>query len=99
MTKTQDDPQMSEQIRRYIAIGAAAAVNCRPCPEHHVPLGRAAGISVEDIKQAIDIGFGVNRGAHAKTKGYIDDVIASSDDADLSAPCCDQETAEKTMCC
>ncbi|NQU55752.1 MAG: carboxymuconolactone decarboxylase family protein [Rhodospirillales bacterium] len=99
MNAIESDTVLNEQARRLIAIGASAAVNCRPCLEHHVPLGSETGLTEHQIREAIEIGFGVNRGAHAKTKGYIDDVIADSQHADTTARCCDEETAEQTGCC
>lgn len=99
MSTIKDDTVLSKQTKCLIAIGAAAAVNCRPCLEHHLPLGTAAGLSETELRQAIEIGFGVNRGAHSKTCGYIDDVISESKLADISAKCCDEETAEHTGCC
>ncbi len=99
MNSRESDTVLSEQTRRLIAVGAAAAVNCRPCLEHHVPLGNEAGLSESEIRQAIEIGFGVNRGAHAKTSGFIDDVITNSEHADTTAGCCDEETSKQTGCC
>ena len=98
-TMVKEKSGLDAQTKNLVAIGAAAAVNCRPCLEHHVPHGLAAGLTEADVRMAIEIGFGVNRGAHAKTQGYIDDVISDSADADLEAPCCDAETAAATGCC
>ena len=99
MNAKNDDTVLSEQTRKLVAIGAAGAVNCRPCLEHHVPRGSEAGLSEREIREAIEIGFAVNRGAHAKTKGYVDDVIYESKHADTSEKCCDDETSQKTGCC
>jgi len=98
MSANENDTVIDEKTRRYIAVGASAAVNCRPCLEFHLPQARHAGMSESEIRQAIEIGFGVNRGAHAKTKGFIDEVIADSEHADATAGCCDEQTAEQTGC-
>lgn len=99
MNATNDGTSLSEQIRILVAIGAAGAVNCRPCLEHHVSRGSEVGLLEPEIREATEIGFAVNRGAHAKTKGFIDDVISQSKHADISAQCCDDETSQRTECC
>lgn len=96
---TNKETALTEKARRSIAIGAAAAVNCRPCLEFHVPLGSKAGLSQNEIRQAIEIGFGVNRGAQAKTRGYIDAVISDSESQSESVECSDEESAEQPGCC
>lgn len=99
MNANENKALLDEQTMRLVAIGAAGAVNCRPCLEHHVPLGIAAGLSEPAIREAIEIGFGVNRGAHAKTRKFIDDVISGSESMDNGAECCDEETSLQTGCC
>jgi len=85
---------MDTKTKSLIAVGAAAAVNCRPCLEYHVPQCIKAGASEDDVREAIETGFRVNRGAHAKTQDYVEDVIAyAKQDID------DRETGAQTGCC
>jgi len=83
---------MDPQVKRLVAVGAAAAANCRPCLEHHVPQCIRAGIPETDIRQAIETGFQVNRGAHAKTHDYVETVIGQakkdSDENATARKCC-----------
>lgn len=92
---------MDGKTKHLIAVGAAAALNCRPCLEYLVPQCSKAGASKDDVRDAIETGFQVNRGAHAKTQGYVEHVITDAKhDIDGPAPhCCDQETAKRTGCC
>ncbi len=93
------DTVLAEATRRLVAVGASAAVNCRPCLEYHIPLGGKAGLSEQEIRQAIEIGFGVNRGAHAKTRGFIDEIFSVSEQTAGTSERCDEETAGQTGCC
>ena len=92
---------MDDKIKHLISVGAAAAVNCRPCLEYHVPRCTKAGASEDEVRDAIETGFQGNRGALAKTQGYVEDVIADArHDIDGPTPeCCDKETAKQTGCC
>ena len=92
---------MDDKINHLIAVGAAAAVNCRPCLEYHIPQCIKAGASGDDVREAIETGFQVNRGAHAKTQRFVEDVITDAN-YDIEEPlseCCEKETAKQSGCC
>ena len=84
---------MDAQIESLIAVGAAAAVNCRPCLAYHVPRCIKAGALESDVREAIKTGFRVNRGAHAEIRRYVEDVIADANED------CDDGPAAQTCCC
>ena len=67
---------MNDYRKELIAIGASAAVNCRPCLEYHWSQGREAGITIKEALEAAEVGLMVNRGAAAKTKEYVSEVLA-----------------------
>ncbi|EHQ88660.1 AhpD family alkylhydroperoxidase [Desulfitobacterium sp. LBE] len=46
-----------------IAIGASVAANCHPCIQTHVNKGLKAGLTEEEIKEAIEVGRTVRSGA------------------------------------
>jgi AhpD family alkylhydroperoxidase len=84
---------MDVQVKSLIAMGAAAAANCRPCLDYHVPKCIKTGAKASDIREAIETGFQVNRRAHADIQGYVEDAIAdasgdSDDEAATSRRCC-----------
>jgi alkylhydroperoxidase/carboxymuconolactone decarboxylase family protein YurZ len=73
---------MNAEIKSLIAVGAAAAVNCRPCLEHLVPQRIQAGASGVDIREAVETGFQVNRGAQAKMRNCVDVILTYAKGAD-----------------
>ena len=92
---------MNAETKSLIAVGAAAAVNCRPCLEHLVPQGVGAGASRADIRKAIEIGFQVNRGAQAKLRSCIDAILtfAKEGDDEPGRECRCTGTGAKNGCC
>ena len=79
---------MDEKTKELIAIGAGAAVNCRPCMEYHLEQGWQAGASEEEIRQAVDVGLQVNHGAAAKTKEYVASILSTGGETTTSSDCC-----------
>ena len=58
-------------------------------------------LAVGDAREGIEIGFQVNCSAHAKTKGYVEDVITDTrqEIGGSRSECCDEETGTKKGCC
>lgn len=52
---------LNDQERELVAIGAAISSNCVPCIEHHVPEARKAGLSDEQIREAVRLADQVRR--------------------------------------
>jgi AhpD family alkylhydroperoxidase len=44
--------QLEQRDKELAAIGASIGCNCRPCIEHHIPAGRAAGLSEGELADA-----------------------------------------------
>jgi alkylhydroperoxidase/carboxymuconolactone decarboxylase family protein YurZ len=92
---------MDNKTKGLIAAGAAAAVNCRPCLEILVPQCFKAGASKDEVQDAVDTGFQVNRGAHAKTRGYVNDIMTGAGE-DIDGPTWEprsEETVAQNGCC
>ncbi len=82
---------MDRKTIELIAIGASAAANCRPCMEYHFEMGRKAGISEEQLRQALAVGIKVNQGAGRKTVEYIDERFGGQEEdapANPGRACC-----------
>lgn len=79
---------MDERTRELIAMGASAAVNCRPCLQYHLERCRKAGASEEDVKRAVETGLQVNRGAASKTREYADDLASGQEETATGSSCC-----------
>ncbi len=46
---------LTSKDRELVALGAAIAANCVPCIDYHVPKARAAGLSDEEIAEAVSL--------------------------------------------
>lgn len=63
-----------------IAVGASAAVNCRPCLGHHLDHAKALGVGHDDLAAAVQTGLQVNRGAAAQTRAFTSELFATATD-------------------
>lgn len=56
--------QLDERIRELIAVGASVTANCgRPCLEYHAAKARESGATEEEIREAVEVGKEVRKGA------------------------------------
>ncbi|AQQ70015.1 alkylhydroperoxidase AhpD family core domain protein [Limihaloglobus sulfuriphilus] len=62
---------MDEKVKELIAIGAAVACNCHPCVKFHTDKARKMNIDQELVKQALDVGKMVRKGA----AGQMDELL------------------------
>ena len=68
---------MDEQLKELVAMGASAAVNCRPCMEHHLEKCDELGIPRKQVAGAVQMGMMVNRGAANRTRKYVEELLGS----------------------
>ena len=61
---------MDQRVKELIAIGASAAVNCRPCLEQHQAECDRLSLDRDDVREAVEIGMKVNRGAAGETRKF-----------------------------
>lgn len=54
---------MDDKVKERIAIGASVSAHCQPCLAYHVSKARELGMSEDVIRNAIEIGFMVEKGA------------------------------------
>ncbi len=54
MTKTSNDPVLSEKDQELIAVGASVASGCLPCTKFHLRAAAAVGAAKGEILQAVD---------------------------------------------
>ncbi|MCX6163964.1 MAG: carboxymuconolactone decarboxylase family protein [Ignavibacteriae bacterium] len=57
---------MDNKLKELIAIGASISANCQPCLEYHTSKAIEYGVSETEVKEAIDVGTLVRRGAASK---------------------------------
>jgi alkylhydroperoxidase/carboxymuconolactone decarboxylase family protein YurZ len=46
---------MDEKTKLLVSLGAAVAANCVPCFEHSLEKTKAAGLTLEEIREATEI--------------------------------------------
>ncbi len=54
---------MNEKVKELIAIGASVTAHCVPCLKHHLTKARAAGVTDEELMEAVKIGRMVRKGS------------------------------------
>ncbi|MBN1457372.1 MAG: carboxymuconolactone decarboxylase family protein [Sedimentisphaerales bacterium] len=54
---------IDDKTIELIAVGAAVSANCHPCVKYHVAKAREMKIPEDEIKQAVDTGKMVRKGA------------------------------------
>jgi len=52
---------LTSRDRELVVLGAAIASNCIPCTERHVPEARKAGLTDEEIAEAVSLAEKVKR--------------------------------------
>jgi AhpD family alkylhydroperoxidase len=76
---------MDEKTKELIAIGASVAAHCQPCTSFHVKKAKGLGVSDELIKEAIEVGQMVERGAGEAMRDFINEKMGPTS---KPATCC-----------
>ena len=85
---------MDEKTSLLICLGAAMAANCGPCFEHYHKKAGVAGLTSEEILEAVDLANKVKSGAHLVIRNCIRTCMGQED---LSNPCALGQSQES--CC
>ncbi len=62
---------MDEKTSLLICLGASVAANCIPCFEHYHKKASAAGLTSEQILEAVELANKVKSGAHVVMRNSI----------------------------
>lgn len=65
---------MDTKIKGLIALGASVSANCHPCVKYHYSKAKNMNISDEKIKEAIEVGRTVRRGAAGQMDKLIEEL-------------------------
>ena len=76
---------MNEKTKELIAIGASIAGHCQPCLSYHVNKAKDLGIDEAEIREAIEVGQLVEKGALSAMRAFADRVF---DEPSEEAPDC-----------
>ena len=67
-----------EKIKELIAIGASISANCHPCIKFHTEKARELKIDEAEIKQAIEVGKMVRKGAAGQMDKLIEELAGAA---------------------
>jgi AhpD family alkylhydroperoxidase len=66
---------LDEKIKELIAIGSSISANCHPCIKHHTAKAREMKIDEAEIRQAIDVGKMVRKGAAGEMDELLEELL------------------------
>jgi len=64
-----------EKITELIAIGASISANCHPCIKYHSEKARELKIDETEIRQAIEVGKMVRKGAAGQMDKLLEEIL------------------------
>jgi AhpD family alkylhydroperoxidase len=76
---------MDEKTSLLICLGASAAANCIPCFEHYHKKASAAGLTSEEILEAVEMANKVKSGAHLVMRSCINNFMGHEKPCNLRA--------------
>jgi AhpD family alkylhydroperoxidase len=62
------------KMKELIAVGASVACNCHPCVKFHTEKARKMDIEPELIKQAVEVGKMVRKGAAGQMDKLLENI-------------------------
>lgn len=65
---------IDERIKELIAVGASVSANCHPCVKYHTAKAREMKIDEAEIRQALDVGKMVRKGAAGEMDELLEEV-------------------------
>jgi hypothetical protein len=82
---------MDEKTKLLVSLGSAVASNCIPCLEHFLGKTKAAGLTQEEIQEAVELADQIKNGARINLMSSIRGLIGST-----ASPCAN--FSEKSCC-
>jgi len=85
---------MEERTKLLVALGAATAANCIPCFKYLYCEAGVAGLTQEEIQEAVNLASKVKQGAHIALKNSINEVMGLEEaceepcSRESQPPCC-----------
>lgn len=89
----QDDEEsiVDKKTEEMIALGVSYGINCTACMEYHKKAAIEAGLTKEEMREAIRIGKQVKAGAAKKTEAVAKDLFGEGEEGACCPPgseCC-----------
>jgi alkylhydroperoxidase/carboxymuconolactone decarboxylase family protein YurZ len=82
---------MDERTRLLVSLGAAVAANCVPCFEHFLGKTEGAGLTSEEIQEAVEVADQIKNGARINVMSSIRAMIGekwSASESVTERSCC-----------
>ncbi len=85
---------MDEKTELLISLGASTAANCVPCFDYYFKKAKDAGITMDEVKKAVELACKVKTGVGIVMKSSIRDITGQEwdsereDSAKTNHPCC-----------
>lgn len=83
---------VSLKVEEMIALGVAYALNCSKCMKVHKKAAYDAGVSIEEMNEALSVAEGVIKGARGVTKNEAEKIFGSKVEDNRCCP-------EDSECC
>jgi AhpD family alkylhydroperoxidase len=78
---------LEPEVKELIAIGCSVACNCHPCIKYHTKKASEMNIDLESVKQAIEIGKMVRKGAAGEMDKLLSELSSDSGKANSGCGC------------
>jgi AhpD family alkylhydroperoxidase len=85
---------MNARIKELIAIGVSVGVHCQPCLDFHLGKARKLDIGEDEIKDAIEVGYMVEKGALTAMRNHVK--LALNQEQSQRGACCSDGNSK---CC
>ncbi len=85
---------MEEKTSLLICLGAATAANCIPCFEHYHKKASAAGLTSEEILEAVELASRVKSGAHMVLRNSVKKCLGGE-----TTPLTCDSSPSRSQCC
>jgi AhpD family alkylhydroperoxidase len=79
---------MTEAVTELVAIGSAMACNCEPCFKYHFDKARKLGVSIEEMRAAVNTGLSVKSAPHRKVVETAERYLSNGPTEREPVPCC-----------
>ncbi len=89
--------------RELVALGAAIGSNCVPCVEYHIPTAKKAGLSDDQINEAVKIAEMVKKVPADKVLATALELVKTTEEEVCQDPGCEcrqvVQPEQKIKCC
>lgn len=97
--KSNGNSIFSDEVRELVAIGASIAANCEPCLKYHVIEAGKMGISVDDMRMAVNMALAVKESPAKSIRNLSEKFLGEHESADCGCGCTSGSKPSGGKCC